>query len=1158
MIALMLMTLLTVISVGLLSLSQISVRSASGEAARREAAANARLALTLALNELQSQLGDDRRVTADGAILGEEVAQPQLVGVWNSMTTEHLLNPLAPAPDYENEKERGFRKWLISNPDPLAVEDREYVKSPVTANAPYLFTEEADGFDMRAPLVELSEQQSATSGSKGGGAFAWAVTQAATRASLNVTGAEERKYVNDIVEAPNRPSLALSSLLKQPEGGWKERAGKVVTMNQVVLDPGYGLEKAKGGQVNEHYNLMSRGLQVDVVNGGLKTDLSLGFEMTDSEFSSSNWGDVKNPFFPSDEWKQGGNGNEKVVYQSVNSSNNRAKPLEFQADYNPVFFNHYMNIGFVPTFHSLRSHYRLRHHVYQTDAGVTAFQRLQTSPGYNTVPTPRGSETGLTPVLDRILFFMSAWVDSGGVPHLVFTPIVTLWNPYNVAIETEGLVIYPWMDMPFYLNWKTTVPGVGTTDAGSHMSRYMGRGRVQGHGRQAEPYFLCKLTASGSNNVQNNIRMAPGEVRVFIPASTSPVMFNRNWNGSPVSIMMKPSSAPQDFQTLNTAGVYVPLNQTIGGSGITQLIGVSDSVSVDIRYDSNSYKYFVNVEDATRIKTPALDFENVANDRSKRAPILSEIQVSEGLVTTTSASRIGMQGSLLRSKPQPVAILETFHRTAAASTRPQSDIAYTVNPRQRYLAGMVSGSSAFAAGPHYESTLSSTTDFISASFQVTTDGQRSFYGVSNASSSGSDYLSFFDIPSEPMLSLAAFQHADLADTVFSPGYQFGNSWASPYVSRPTAARILRNPSYGGGSFNNGGLGIYDHSYLLNAGLWDSYFLSSVAPEATVGGGGGSAAYDSRQSSITKPTEKVLREWVENPLENPLRNPRHLFYRGGLSNDELVQRLASPEGCRLIAAHLMVDGTFNVNSTDEEAWVAMLSSLRGSEFNTVNVGGGSGSTYDSGENSPFPRMRNPLVRDGDMWNRVRSLTDEQVRNLAKQIVVEVRGRGPFQSLGEFVNRRLTSDEKGLAGALQAAIDRVGLNSDAKIASFDTSGYPYRTNISDASTGVGTPGWLTQADLLTGLGPFLSVRSDTFTVRAYGESRDAKGKVQARCLIEAVVQRVPEWVDEGDDVTDVPADLTPVSARFGRRFEVVSLREVSRNEVSIAGQASAGSI
>ena len=43
--------------------------------------------------------------------------------------------------------------------------------------------------------------------------------------------------------------------------------------------------------------------------------------------------------------------------------------------------------------------------------------------------------------------------------------------------------------------------------------------------------------------------------------------------------------------------------------------------------------------------------------------------------------------------------------------------------------------------------------------------------------------------------------------------------------------------------------------------------------------------------------------------------------------------------------------------------------------------------------------------------------------------------------------------------------------------------------------GFPGQLLQGDILQALSPFMTVRSDTFTIRAYGESRDPGA--EARC-------------------------------------------------------------
>ena len=51
------------------------------------------------------------------------------------------------------------------------------------------------------------------------------------------------------------------------------------------------------------------------------------------------------------------------------------------------------------------------------------------------------------------------------------------------------------------------------------------------------------------------------------------------------------------------------------------------------------------------------------------------------------------------------------------------------------------------------------------------------------------------------------------------------------------------------------------------------------------------------------------------------------------------------------------------------------------------------------------------------------------NLAEQVVEEVKKRGPFLSMADFINRRLetTNSEESKYGALEAAINAAGLNS-----------------------------------------------------------------------------------------------------------------------------------
>ena len=101
---------------------------------------------------------------------------------------------------------------------------------------------------------------------------------------------------------------------------------------------------------------------------------------------------------------------------------------------------------------------------------------------------------------------------------------------------------------------------------------------------------------------------------------------------------------------------------------------------------------------------------------------------------------------------------------------------------------------------------------------------------------------------------------------------------------------------------------------------------------------------------------------------------------------------------------------------------------------------------------------------------------------------------------------------------------------------------------SSTAWGLPGYLTQGDVLQVIGSTLTPRSDTFMVRAYGESIDAQGNVQGQAWCEAVVQRFPEPVNpDPSGVNPVKVDEFSGERDFGRRFRIVSFRSLSAAEV-----------
>jgi hypothetical protein len=129
-------------------------------------------------------------------------------------------------------------------------------------------------------------------------------------------------------------------------------------------------------------------------------------------------------------------------------------------------------------------------------------------------------------------------------------------------------------------------------------------------------------------------------------------------------------------------------------------------------------------------------------------------------------------------------------------------------------------------------------------------------------------------------------------------------------------------------------------------------------------------------------------------------------------------------------------------------------------------------------------------------------------------------------------------------LQAAIDKSGLNKKFSYGKFTTTAYPNPENIPNPNTGTNTPGWLNQADLLNALAPYITPRSDTFVIRSMGEAKDSQGKVLARVRMEAVVQRVPDFIDPADDpATEIASLQSQVNKTFGRRFEIISVKEIS---------------
>ncbi|PAW60130.1 MAG: hypothetical protein B9S37_10770 [Verrucomicrobiia bacterium Tous-C3TDCM] len=419
----------------------------------------------------------------------------------------------------------------------------------------------------------------------------------------------------------------------------------------------------------------------------------------------------------------------------------------------------------------------------------------------------------------------------------------------------------------------------------------------------------------------------------------------------------------------------------------------------------------------------------------------------------------------------------------------------------------------------------------------------------NTSGRGIKSGSYLELPTGPMQTISDFRRSNAFTSSYLPNFvqPVGNSYASPLIS---TSKVVESgvTSYA----------LLDHSVLANHALYDKFYFSTIAPVGSKG------------------ASDVLTEFLNQ--ENPLLNQAYQSYlpKGKNTASAVSELIASGKpsatAYKTAAEYQMVKGAFNVNSTSVEAWKAILSSLRGSSVPTLWA---RSSTVElkNIETTPILPMSLPngaqsngIANSAQIdnartleWNGYRTLSDEQIKNLAQEIVQQVRERGPFLSMSDFVNRQVSSSSNlSQMGALQKAIDESGVNNTAfplqvPVSPNDVSNatlYGFKnTGAVNGNPAAGAPGWISQADLLHAMEPLATVRSDTFVIRVCGEAVDPQGKVIARAYAEAVAQRVPEYLDSVDrpSINAYTESASEVNKAFGRRISVVSFHWLTKEEI-----------
>ena len=1231
-VTLSLMILLTVIALGMMSLSSISLRSSSQANAQAVAQANARFALMIAIGELQKEMGPDMRVTAKSAIFDQNPDTETIEGVHQSHwlasyeSWGNWLNASYDHPEtgtsmiigntYTPQRESMFRRWLLSLPEGM----RDDINAPMTPPT---------GWNDSNSIVLVG---AGSAGTAAGETRAYLNSIGQTGRSAWWIGPENHKARIDKAKNPRTLS---TDKWETAQGGTAEvgvgaLAGfgpldsDAAISEKLVTVPTLHAAGIDDDVVKGHFfdlTESSRGVLASVRTGQLKKDLSLLFEKSKVT--------LPDPY--------------RFASGAVREPSIR--PMSAEIANRAVLKNRHF-----ASWTRMRHFYRM----YRQDADALAPPSNMIARNGGTDGSPGLVWVGGKPVADSnvsnylhpnsgtvvpvwdhqdsyirfpiltsatyILSLRTLQTGMGTPPsyqlHSLSTPAYVFWNPYNVELRLPNKRL--WVDLDF----KTVQPMLGRVIRNS----ISGNGSFLNSGQNAggladgngafitfKPGQFRVFTASPGFSTAREGYLEPGfnalnvgGMQYSIGTSSGPpdnpkfginfspigqvipnILFNTRFGNTPGSFctMMRWSEDPSGFSAtsmsfhnhvdwLNTSNeqAFAPITRLGSEPG-----WIFDGQPYHVGYIQLALK-----SNFSSKKQGWYDTINWAQDWRCRNWIQSPpftlgkgLYINENDTTIANTQRMDCPyefrfGSLLGKDPGDIIPHDPFSNSAFLS--PEENI--NAIPALELPTAPIASIAGFAGMRTEPGWTDLMTINPSWEYKGGDAGQNNTTGNTNRFGS---------------TKVLAYQSG-----VTGPG--IGNSFLHPIIARTDVYRKIDNstakeptnyaaiPStgllypynYNGAyseTYNKAYCDYWDHVLLLNDALWDDYFVSSLAdqtrPSETV------------NVSLDKNLDKLVNS-------EELANSRYTYHSAEKTATEVKTELKDTDGYLKAAAHLMVDGMFNVNSTSVDAWHALFAGIRERQVvyrdkdgvlkpviipSTKRIALSRFGVETTDQEGDDPELG--VTRDDGLlaWSGVRFLDDAQLRKLAEECVKQVKRRGPFLNFSEFINRRLSDDDLGTMGALQSAIDyddaspvsgSINYNfkslRDFRIETTDLGPNDYETP--EAALGsryAGIPGYVIQSDLLKPIANTLSVRDDTFRIRAYGDSLDKNGKVIARAWCEAIVQRVPEYCDQTNS-PEVPARLmsedgvfsknsalTPTNRLFGRKFHVASFRWLNTSEI-----------
>ncbi len=1199
-VTLSLMILLTVVAVGLLSLATISLRASSQSGAMSTARANARVALILAIGDLQKYAGADQRITARADVDPQNTANPRLTGVWNSWNIS-ATNPPSPGDYDQSERDSKFLGWLASSPDGQAASQIGYARSATTSPV----TLWGKGSLGTAPSTEYVRAATIpTSPSRG--ALAWAVMDEGVKVRIDtpyVDSATTRGIQTAQLgsgERPNTASIPTLGALRTEFFEHQSPEFPIISKGITRLNFELAAEGLAAGTgellkpLTHDMTTSSVGLFTDAASGGLKEDLNL--LLNSATLPTPYNGGAGNGVYatrlgmsaasaPSDPgweaFQQLGqmyrnssrlvsSGGVPVVKAQAPAGWSAVKSGTIPAGQSVINNKPPAGLVMMPTLAKVQMMFSLVGRDLYPNLPANINGRLTAQQKANNMHGPQDSH------------FRSTKFDYD--LHLLSTPIVTLHNPYNVAIEFTRLRV-EFLHVPFAMKIFRNGQAQSTD--------FVPLETMYGDNRTGSMDKIFGMNIK-EKNLNPTVRMLPGEVKIFTPfidparsyqtdlgdrkfwdiyvgtGLTNNIDAVPGWRGDGIG-----------FDCDNVTGGFALPEAWRDGSeqhGLWQAcIGMAwdDQIAVEFvpkNIPRANNKFVVrmaaaigNTTSTSVVSALEFNYENpdglktFLGDHGAEMPMRypkadASPNFVRGIDLVDRAST--PIGKLQRVKP--FALLSVQAKTTSGARDASNEDGRLATKPWSFAHANIAASTQKVISEHsanfsHEIDLQSL-DGSSANYFSVDPQDRSNFITGNTSFNGTKFGAQYDIPLTPLQTLVGLNSANPGgSTIYLPrfAHPIGNSWAHP----------LMDPTQMAFTPPGAGYPYLDHSFLLNLALYDRYYFSGFADQTGSFGSG-------------RTVTTLVNDFIAG--NKTLADPRMTLHTpDGKPATELATEITGTSPHRRVAAWQLMNGAFNINSTSVAAWKAMLGSIHDSQaiFNRINkVGSNSAFTKlpatDSGsKEARLSRFRLPASEseaDGAdsrdaYWLGPRELSDDELETLAENIVKQVQERGPFLSMAEFVNRRLgpASDEKAQRGALQQAIDdsdlnnalATGANAGFEIPESAVDSYKYANPRAGAGASYqGAPGYLSQADLLAVLGNAATPRSDTFTIRGYGEARDASNKIIASAVCEAVVQRVPEYIDAADRVETAPLDLISTANKtFGRRFQIVSFRWLNTGDI-----------